>query len=91
MANIHTDAHAWLRTEAQVAAGRPFPFGEFSCIPFAPDSEALPTGFLLSRGDSVSVVKEVNSDLWQSLLEEMAHWHAHPKVAEPLPPECWYG
>jgi hypothetical protein len=90
---IRTDVNTWLRSQSHLAAGPSFPFGEFSCVPLAPDEGDAPVGFLLSKDNSVTVVEPdgANSALWQHLLDEMAHWRVHAKTCEELPAECWYG
>lgn len=99
MNTLHSHIDAWIRMDAPVIRGRPFHYGEFSCTPLIPDdpeSENEPVGFILSRGGETIWVdpKSVNgrSRLWDSLVEEMHHWHPTDKThALDLPAECWYG
>jgi hypothetical protein len=95
MNTLRTDVNAWLHTQSHVVAGRSFPYGEFSCVPLAPEESTenfSPVGFLLSKGDSIAIIEPAeDSPLWQHLVAEMAHWHAHPGAVEDLPAECWYG
>lgn len=98
MNTFRTDINAWLRTQAHVISGRPFPYGDFSCVPLAsdePEATESPIGFLLSKGTEITIItpREDGEDtgLWDHLIEEMAHWHAFPTDYKVLPPECWYG
>lgn len=99
MNTFRTDVNAWLHEHTHVVQGRPFPYGEFSCIPLAPEdpgAEEEPVGFLLSKGKEVTIVTHQpdgsNDPLWGHLVEEMTHWHAYPAQGyDDLPPECWYG
>lgn len=98
MNTLRTHTDAWIRMDAPVVRGRPFPFGEFSCTPLTPDNPAGdngPVGFILSRGGEVTWVDPQTSGgqsrLWDSLVEEMHHWRSDMTDNQPLPPECWYG
>ena len=96
MNTLRADVSAWLHTQSHLVAGRPFPYGEFSCVPLAPEENAtedfLPVGFLLTKGDSIAIIEPAeDSPLWQHLVAEMKHGHAHPGAVEELPAECWYG
>lgn len=98
MNTLHTNVDAWIRMDAPVTRGTPFPFGDFSCTPLIPDmpgGEQHPVGFLLSRGNEMTWVDAqttgTDSRLWESLMEEMHHWQANRTACEELPPECWYG
>lgn len=92
----HIDA--WIRTDAPVVRGRPFPYGEFSCTPLhldSPEGEDNPVFFLLSRGNEITWVEPSptgeHSRLWDTLIEEMRHWKIDKSAYLALPPECWYG
>ncbi|MCC6463468.1 MAG: hypothetical protein IT260_23560 [Saprospiraceae bacterium] len=98
MNTLHTPVDAWIRMDAAVTRGRPFPFGEFSCTPLTPGepgNQENPVGFLLARGNEITWVDAKsaarNTALWDSLVEEMHHWQADPMRSDELPPECWYG
>lgn len=94
----NNNVDAWIRMDAPIVRGRPFPYGEFSCTPLTPDApghEEDPVGFLLSRGNAITWVDPKTSGgdsrLWESLVEEMHHHHTDKTTYQELPPECWYG
>lgn len=99
MSTLHTNVDAWIRMDAPVIRGRPFPYGEFSCTPLTPggpENDNDPVGFILSRGNEVTWVDPQTaggkSRLWDCLVEEMRHWQPADKTNyQDLPPECWYG
>lgn len=96
MKAVQPNLDDWLRREAHVAAGRPFQFQDYSCVPVTPETqrpeEESPAGFLVTHGSDVSFVAAQTPD-GEQLMRVWTKNHLLEAVEESqaLPAECWYG
>lgn len=95
MKAIQQNLTDWLRREAHTIAGQPFKMDNCSCVPVAPENqrdEALPVGFLVTRGADVAYVAAQTPDGERMMTAwEKQRFFETTVEKETLPAEYWYG